>query len=456
MTKTKNHDAKLFMSGRVLSTLGSTLSATALSVIAVTHFHATAGQVGVIAAAGSVPPLLFGLFAGVLADRVRHPRRLLIVADLVCASCMTAVALGTWRSLADYRWLIGLNLALGTVSVVVESVYFIHLRTVVTGELAPARARLQAVQTSAQVAGSAASGPLYAAVGGVVHLAIDAVTYLASASSLVLLRRSHPVRVQEPANAQTFSHEEAEGTHRILHEALASTRVLFATPVLRALMTFLLVQGTCSVAAGTLVAPYLLGSLGLPVTAYSVPLTVRALMAVGGSLSAARLLSRRVDDARLMTWGLIGSSVSTATMPLAHGHGPAALFVASMSLGSAALFGAVTNIAMTSVMTRWVPEQSMGRAAGAYQFLGTAGIVVGALAGGRLGDLLGVRSGLTVCAVALLLSLALVLPVARAAPLLSPLNRTAPPRLRRPTPAEPASDAPPATPDISGRNCGGS
>ncbi|MEU6816042.1 MFS transporter [Streptomyces sp. NPDC046860] len=415
MTKTKDHDAVLFMGGRVLSTLGSTLSATALSAIAVTHFHASAGQVGVIAAAGSVPPLLFGLLAGVLADRVRRPRRLLVLADLACACCMTAVALGMWRSLADYRWLVGLNLALGTVSVVMESVYFIHLRTVVTGELAPARARLQVGQTSAQVAGSAVSGPLFAAIGGVAHLAVDAVTYLASASSLLLLRRSHPVGRKEPENARASSPARAGAARRFLHEARTSTRVLSATPVLRALMTFLLVQGTCSVAAGTLVAPYLLGSLGLPVAAYSVPLTVRALLAVGGSLLAARLVGRRVDEARLMAGGLIGGSVSTAMMPLAQGHGVAALVVASVSLGSAALSGAVTNIALASALTRWVPEESMGRAAGAYQFLGTAGIVVGALAGGLLGDLLGVRGGLTVCAVALLLSLTLAIPVARAA-----------------------------------------
>ncbi|MFF9373521.1 hypothetical protein ACF1BB_03100 [Streptomyces griseoluteus] len=53
-------------------------------------------------------------------------------------------------------------------------------------------------------------------------------------------------------------------------------------------------RGTCSVAAGTLVAPYLLGTLGLPGAAYIMPLTVRALLAVGGSLLAARMVSRKV------------------------------------------------------------------------------------------------------------------------------------------------------------------
>ncbi|MFJ5282142.1 MFS transporter [Streptomyces parvulus] len=414
MTKTKNRDAVLFMSGRVLSTLGSTLSATALSAIAITHFHASAGQVGVIAAAGSVPPLLFGLLAGVLADRVRHPRQLLVLGDLICATCMSAVALGIWSTLADYRWLIGLSLLLGTVSVVTESVYFIHLRTVVMGELAPARARLQVGQTSAQVAGSAVSGPLFAAVGGVVHLAIDAVTYLASASSLLLLRRSSRVRGQVLRSAQIASSDEPGSPRRILREVRSATRILFVTPVLGALMTFLLVQGTCLVATGTLVAPYLLGYLGLPIAAYSVPLTARALLAVAGSLLAAWLVRRQVDDARLMTCGLIGSSLFTSLLPLAHGHGLAAVIVASACLGSAALFSAVTNIALTSAMTRWVPEESMGRAAGAYQFLGTMGIVVGALGGGRLGDLLGVRGGLTVCSVALLFSLTFAIPVVRA------------------------------------------
>ncbi|MBO0703432.1 MAG: MFS transporter, partial [Candidatus Dormibacteraeota bacterium] len=72
--------AKLW-AGDLVSVFGSAITTVALPLTAVVVLHAGAFQMGVLAAAGTLPPLLFGLVAGVWIDR--FPRRLvLIVGDV--------------------------------------------------------------------------------------------------------------------------------------------------------------------------------------------------------------------------------------------------------------------------------------------------------------------------------------------------------------------------------------
>ena len=79
----RNRDFVLLLTGRLLSTLGSQVTAIAypLLVLAVTHSPAKAGIVGF---AGLLPHGLFGLPAGVAADRWNR-KRLMIAADGVRA-----------------------------------------------------------------------------------------------------------------------------------------------------------------------------------------------------------------------------------------------------------------------------------------------------------------------------------------------------------------------------------
>ena len=86
----RNRDFVLLLSGRLLSTLGSQVTAIAypLLVLALTHSPAKAGFVGF---AGLLPHATLGLFAGVAADRWNR-KRLMIAADGVRALAIATLA----------------------------------------------------------------------------------------------------------------------------------------------------------------------------------------------------------------------------------------------------------------------------------------------------------------------------------------------------------------------------
>src|SRR5579875_3326908 len=66
--------------GQTISVFGSQVTLLALPLVAVITLKATAVQMGILTAAGTISWLLIGLFAGVWVDRLRR-RPILIAAD---------------------------------------------------------------------------------------------------------------------------------------------------------------------------------------------------------------------------------------------------------------------------------------------------------------------------------------------------------------------------------------
>jgi MFS family permease len=71
-------------SGQSISVLGSQVSLIAFPLTALTVLHASALDVGLLSAMEQVPFVLFGIFAGVLIDRWRS-RRVLVITDWIRA-----------------------------------------------------------------------------------------------------------------------------------------------------------------------------------------------------------------------------------------------------------------------------------------------------------------------------------------------------------------------------------
>ena len=78
--------------GQTVSEFGSRITRAGIPLIAVITLTASPSQMAVLAAVGSIPVLLFGLFAGVWVDRLRR-RPILIVADLLRAGLLLTLPL---------------------------------------------------------------------------------------------------------------------------------------------------------------------------------------------------------------------------------------------------------------------------------------------------------------------------------------------------------------------------
>jgi MFS family permease len=400
-----NRDFRRYFSAEVTSVFGSAFSATAIGIVGVTAFAATPAELGVVSAAATLPACLLGPAVGVIGDRLRHPRRVLVICDGVAGCAVLAVAAGMWRGAATIWWLAGLCFVLGCITAMVETIYFAHLRGLVAlDDLTQARARLQAGEYAGGTAGQALTGALVAAVGGAAAFLVDAVSYLIS---MLLLA---DIRVPDQGAEPAAPDEQPE--HAFLGAARAGFAESVRHPFLRAFTGFAVVRSLVIGALAALTAPFLLRTLHMPMGLYGLLFALTGLAGLGGSVLAARL-ARRAGTRRLTVLGGCGIAASSVLLPLAAGPVPLAAGLAVLGLGLPVAFGAIANIGLTAVVTDCVPEDMLGRVVGNLRSACTGAQVLGALVGGALGDLLGLRPAVWLCAAACLAGGLFLAPILR-------------------------------------------
>ncbi|MFD5560968.1 MFS transporter [Kitasatospora griseola] len=395
-------DLTLYWWGQTASTVGSLFTAVALPVVAVVHLDASPGQLSLIGAASTLPALLFGLPAGVLADRIRRPRHALVLLDTVSALAIAAVAAAVAGDAVSIPWLIALALVSGAVSVVTEVVYFLHLNQVVeAGELTRARARLQSGQLGAGLVGRLVAGPAIVAFGTATALVIDVVSYLLSAAALLAMGPAAPLERAPRTGKSTF-----------LRDALVGGRILCRNRFLRVLMLMLSVPVLTAAGSGTLGGIYLLHTLRVPTGVYGLVGMAAGLLGLLGSTLAGRILTPQRDARQVVVLCYVAGMLSELLYPAAGGPLPLALVVAGLGVGIPALFGSIANIALSPVLLAETSEDVLGRVtATLHVYIGALGLV-GALTGGLLGDLLGVRPALWALSGAAVVAVLLVTPLA--------------------------------------------
>lgn len=401
-TDRPGRDVNLYWCGQTASAFGSVFTTIALPVVAVVHLHASAGAIGLISAAATAPVLLFGFPAGALADRIVHPRRTLVLLDLVCALAIGVVALGLAAGAVSLLWLGLLCAVMGASSTLSTAVYFLHLRQLVGPEgIGGARARLQAGQYGAALVGRLLAGPAIALLGAAAALSVDVASYLLSATALVTMRSPDLVPRGPAPSVLTM-----------LRGAMAGMRVFTGDAFHRALGVFIIVPAATLAGVTALTGPFLLRVIHLPTAAYGSLFALSGLMGLAGSAVAGRVLTPGRNARSVMLAAFTAGMICSLLLPLAGGPLPLAAFCAAMGIGLPIFFGAIANVAVSSVLVSDMSEETLGRAMAALQVcLGAAGLV-GALGCGALGDWIGVRGALWAMGLIALGGIALSLPSA--------------------------------------------
>jgi len=215
----RNRDFALLQGGQLLSAAGSqaTTIAYPLLVLGLTDSQAKAG---VVTAVRLVPFALFGLLAGVVADRADR-RRVMIAADVVRALTVAALGLLVALGVVAFWQVLVVAFVEGAGSAFFAPAASGALRAVVPQAQLADAANVQEVRHAAvNIAGPPVGGALFALARAVPFLA-DAVSYAFSVLSLALMRT--PFQPPRPATRPRL----AEGW-----------RFLWAQPFLR-VTTFL-------------------------------------------------------------------------------------------------------------------------------------------------------------------------------------------------------------------------
>ena len=379
-------DLRLYVAGQAASVFGSTLTATATSVVAVVSLHATPREVSLIVVSATLPALLFGPICGVLADRIIRPRRMLILIDLFCGGVVLSIGAAAFTGVLTIVWLCAVGFLIGLAQIFVFALYFTHLRSLDdVQDLGAARGRLQSSEMLSRAVAASIAGPVLAALGAPLLFFLDALSYGFSASCLRALR-SPDRRASQP-----------EPRAGILREMRAGVSVVRSHPLLSAfaVYAFLLNVGNNGTTAQR--ALFLLDTLHLPVALYSAPMVAATLVGALGSQLAPKLLERGLPPRRLMLMCSTSAVIATLALPLAGGPLWSVLTLITVGIALPVLFGAAGNLALITILSDDIGDEYFGRMTTLLTSVVTLASAIGALLGGVLGERFGVRNGIWLC-----------------------------------------------------------
>ena len=181
---------RLLFAGQTLSVIGDRITPIAIAFAALEL--GTATDVGLIFAAGTVPYLLFALAGGVLADRLGR-REVMLATDVLRAVVQGVLATLLLTGVAEIWMLVVLSALYGVgAAAFFPAMNGLIAQTVPAEHLQEANALLALTRSVANVTGPALAGVIVALVGPGEAIALDAVTFAASAAFLVRLPRMPP------------------------------------------------------------------------------------------------------------------------------------------------------------------------------------------------------------------------------------------------------------------------
>ncbi len=263
-----NRDFLLLQIGQLLSTTGSQAAAVAYPLVVL---MATGSPVlaGAVSFARTVPAVLFGPLAGVLADRVDR-KVLMIASDALRAVAVGSIGLALWCNVLPYWQILLVAFVEGSLSSLFNPAAAGMLRSIVpAGQLSSAVATQQARSSMAQLAGPPAGGALYA-VGRALPFVADAASYVFSLLAILLLRA--PSQVGSVRRDRRLRSDLAEGWQFLWRQPFLRTTTFlycltnpFGPGVLLALVVVCQRQRLSPTIIGVLLAAFtgclLLGSL---------------------------------------------------------------------------------------------------------------------------------------------------------------------------------------------------
>jgi MFS family permease len=421
----RHADFMRLWSAETISQLGTQVTLLGLPLTAVLILHATPFEVGALTSVEYAPFLLIGLPAGVWVDRLQR-RPILIAGDVGRAVALGSIPIAYWLDGLSMWHLYAAAFVTGICTVFFDVAYQSYLPSLVSrDQLTDGNAKLEISRSGAQLAGPALAGGLIELVTAPLAILVDAVSYVGSALFVWMIRAREPRPHREAAQRRRMRAEIAEGLryvlgHELLRPIAACTSIanLFGTMALAILVVFAvdelrLTPGMIGLSLG-------LGNVGLLIGAF-----------VAGRLAEPLGLGRTIIGSIFV---VVASGV---LMPLATPAVAVAIIAVASFLGG--LGSVVYNVNQVSLRQAITAERMQGRMNATMRFIVWGTMPLGALAGGILGDAIGLRATLWVAAAGNFLA---VIP-----PLLSPVRTLARiPEARAAAPPAAASDAPPPAP----------
>ncbi|MEU4605225.1 MFS transporter [Kribbella sp. NPDC023972] len=387
-----------------VSAVGSAVGLGALPLIAVLVLDVSTFQVSMLAALSAIAGAALALPMGDFIEQ-RRKRPVMITADLVRFAVLVSVPVAATFGVLTYLQLCVVGVVQAAALIAFQAASGAHLKALVPAEgRAEANSRFEQTNWISLSVGPAIGGALVSLVGATLTVAVDAVSFLASALGIRRIQQPEPEPVRREGKADITAGWRYILRHRGLR-ALFWNSQLFGGPVM---MT------------SPLLTVFMLRDLGLPAWNYGVSL---GLSCLGGVLGAR--LAPRLTRSYGLHWMLLVFGVLRAPwlllMPLApHGWGGFVLITAA-EMGLLVAAGAF-NPSFATYRMDVTEDGYMARVVGAWSISSRCVQPAFMALGGVLAALIGLRGALWIAGACCLLS-AFVLPwrSAKPAPLPEPV-----------------------------------
>lgn len=373
-----HRDYRLLVAGGLVSAVGDYLLGVGLTYLVYDLTGSTAASAAMLVVS-VLPQVLLASFAGVLVDRWDR-RRTLVYASLAQVVVLTPLL---WVTDDSRLWLLYVVAAAAAVveqlSIPAEQALVPHL--VPADQLVPANAVNGQARNVARLVGSGLGG-VTAAWGGLPALAVvDAVTFLAAAALVAAIA---PL----PAGTGRLPTDEPLPTTPWWQEWRSGLALASGSRTLRVLLLFGTATAVGEGVMGTLFAAFVRDVLHGGARGYGLVVGVQAVGGVLGGLLVAAFGARWRPEALLAVSAVLFGVIDLALFlyPLVlTGLAPAVLLMIVVGFP-----GAAVSASFTTLLQHGTTDAFRGRVFGTLLGLESAGLLVGSLVAGWLGDVVGI------------------------------------------------------------------
>lgn len=363
-----------------VSDFGARITREGLPIMAVVVLAAAPAELGVLAAVSSAAGLLVGLTAGDYVDHTPR-RRILIWTDVLRAAVLLTVPLAAWLGVLSIWQVYVVAAVVAAASVLFAIADHAYLPSLVGKRLVlDANAKISATESVAEMGGPALAGVLFQVLTAPFALALNAATYAISALFLAGIRK--PEAVPDASRRRGWWSGLVTGATAAWREA----RV-------RVLLIMTATGGLFGGFFSALYIAYVLRDLQLGTALMGLGIAAGGVGAMVGSVLA-QPMARWLGVGPAISIAGVLSALGTMLILLAppDRNGAFAALIVSQILGDA--FGVVPLILSSSLRQSVLPNKLLGRVGATFRAVSGGGAVLGALAGGVLGGVFGMRATL--------------------------------------------------------------
>ncbi|MBT0772974.1 MFS transporter [Kineosporia sp. J2-2] len=365
-----------------ISVMGSQVSLIAFPLAALTVLDASASEVGILSALERAPFLVFGIFAGVLIDRWRA-RRVLVITDWVRAVALLLIPMAMLLDVLTIEWLFAVAFVIGACTVFFDIAYQSALTSVVVADdLLTANRWLETSKSIANVSGPGLAAVLLKVMSAPVALAVDALSFVLSALFV------HSIRNPEPRP----SRPEGTSIWKDFWTGLGfiATNTFLRWNAIIAASWNLLYSGFV-----TIFFVYLARDLALDDTVIAILVFVGSAGSFLG-VAAVPLVNRWTGLGWCMVIAMCTGGLGGLILAVAGGSSPLAILAITCGFALINAAEPLFNINAISIRQMITPSRLMARTTGSIRFVVWGTLPIGALIAGFLGDALGGRTTMVI------------------------------------------------------------